>query len=112
MKPGSERGSILTFMASGIGAGILTLPYVCKEVGLGYGIILLFLGMISTLWSFSLLIETYWTTKFKNVEHMCQAVGGKTLLWFYQIGILFLLFGAVIGFQVISKPSVIVNNRC
>jgi amino acid permease len=93
-------------VATGIGGGILTLPWVCKEVGLGYGLILLFLGMIATLWSFTLLIETACTTNIKNVEQMCEAVGGRTLLCFYQTGLVFLLFGAVVGFQVISKFSI------
>lgn len=103
MKPGCVRGSILTFISSGIGGGILALPYVCKETGLLLGLSLLVIGMLATYWSFTLLIETSFTVGIKNVEHMCKAVGGKSLLWIYQIGLIVLQFGSCVSFQVISK---------
>ena len=48
MHKGSLRGSIFALMSTAIGAGILSLPYVFKEVGIILGIIFLSIGAIST----------------------------------------------------------------
>lgn len=102
MGPGSLRGSVFTLMASGIGAGVLTLPYVCKINGFGVGLIMLTLGMIGTIWSCRTLAECAIAAKSKKYLQTCQILGGKKLAILYQLTIVSLQYGAILGFQIIS----------
>jgi amino acid permease len=102
MGEGSLRGSIFTLMASSIGAGVLTLPYVFKMIGFGAGIIMITLGMIGNIWSCRTLCECALAAKSKKYLQTCRVLGGKTIAFIYQIVIITLQFGCVLGFQIIS----------
>jgi amino acid permease len=103
MNPGSLRGSIFTLIATAIGAGVLTLPYVFKMVGLGLGALMMTVGMICNIWSCGLLKEAAFATKSKKYYQICQILGGKGLGIAYQVSIIMQQFGALVGYQIICN---------
>jgi amino acid permease len=103
MNPGSLRGSVFTLLATAIGGGVLTLPYIFKMVGLGLGALMMTAGMICNIWSCGLLKEAAFATKSKRYYQICLILGGKGLGIIYQISIIMLIFGALVGFQIISN---------
>lgn len=104
MGPGSVRGSMLALTATAIGGGVLSLPYVCQLSGAILGAILLILGYIATVWSFTMIIradeKTGGHAKMKEFLERC---GSKGLSRAYDIIVIFFLYGALLGYQVISK---------
>lgn len=80
------------------------MPYVCKLCGFAFGLIMLVLGYLATLWSFNLLIDANSKTggndTFKDFYQKC---GGKTLYVAYDIVVALTIFGSIVGYQVISK---------
>ncbi len=102
MGPGSLRGSIFTLVAASIGAGVLTLPYVCRTAGLAVGLILITAGMMASFWSLHLLIgaaEAYQTRRYLSI---CELAGGNLMGALYQVAICVQQCGAILGYQIIS----------
>ena len=56
MQSGSVRGSIFALCAVAIGAGVLSLPYVLKQVGWILGTILIIIGAVSGYVSMNMII--------------------------------------------------------
>jgi len=83
--------------------GVLSLPYVCKLCGLALGLILLLLGYSASAWSFSLIIKTdVKSGGFKSFKEFCLNTGGRKLMIFYNLVVIFTIYGTLIGYQVIS----------
>ena len=110
MKPGSLRGSIFTLIASCIGVGILTLPYICKMVGLIIGILLTTFGMLIAFWSFNMLIFSSETIGTRRYLNLCKAAGGDKLGALYQAAICIQQFGVVLSCQIIG--GTIISQAC
>ena len=84
--------------------GVLSLPYVCQLCGLGLGMIMLVLGYAASSWSFSLIIRTNSKAGgYNSYKDMCIGTGGKKLMIFYNLVVIFTIYGTLIGYQVISK---------
>mmetsp|Transcript_17008 Transcript_17008/g.23793 ORF Transcript_17008/g.23793 Transcript_17008/m.23793 type:complete len:581 (-) Transcript_17008:201-1943(-) len=58
VEPGSLRGSIFTLSSSAIGAGLLSLPLVIKNLGLLLGVSLIVVGALLALQSMNMLLDT------------------------------------------------------
>ena len=56
MDKGSLRGSILGMTCAAIGSGVLTFPYVYKQIGWVNGTVILFMGAFGCWWSLYMLI--------------------------------------------------------
>lgn len=106
MHPGSQRGSILTLIAASVGAGVLTLPYVCNMTGLCIGIMLITLGMLASFWSLHNLIFASEKFGTKRYLHMCKLAGGDYLGYLYEISICIQQCGCLLGYQIISGTIV------
>ena len=82
--------------------GVLSLPYVCKLCGLAFGLIMLLLGYVAALWGFYMIIKTNEKGgKFKSYKDLYETMGGKGLLRFYNIVVIFTMYGCLTGYQVI-----------
>lgn len=107
MDKGSFRAGVLSLTATAIGGGVLTLPYVCKTCGIGLGLIMLFLGFLSALWSFSLLVKANERAGgCKTYKEFCTKCGGRGLHLAYDFSVIFTIFGSLIGYQVIVADMV------
>jgi len=102
MEQGSVRGSMLALTATAIGGGVLSLPYVCQLCGLVLGIVMLILGYLATLWSFSLIISSDDKTGgHAGMKEFLESTVGKTSSRLYDLIAIFYLFGALTGYQII-----------
>jgi len=103
MEAGSMRGSILTLIATSIGAGVLTLPYLCKMSGFFSGLLMITTGMLASLWSLYLLIASAESLNTKQYYQICEKTGGRILGLLFHMAVFVEQSGAVIGYQIISK---------
>eukprot|EP00830_Metopus_es_P018069 TRINITY_DN6165_c0_g1_i2.p1 TRINITY_DN6165_c0_g1~~TRINITY_DN6165_c0_g1_i2.p1 ORF type:complete len:478 (+),score=37.77 TRINITY_DN6165_c0_g1_i2:58-1434(+) len=107
MEPQSVRASMLALAVTAIGGGVLSLPFVCKLCGLVFGIILLILGYATSMWSFSMIIgvtERIGTTR--SFKEFCLKTGGNKLMLFYNMTVIFTIYGTLIGYQVIISTLI------
>ena len=79
MSAGSMSGSIFTFSAAAIGAGVLALPYVFAQSGYVLGIIFMLTGAIAALWSNKLLAHAAIESKSSTYSEVAEKAGGKPL---------------------------------
>ena len=56
MDKGSLRGSILGMTCAAVGSGVLTFPFVFKQIGWANGTVILFMGAFGCWWSLYMLI--------------------------------------------------------
>jgi amino acid permease len=85
-----------------VGSGALTLPYICKMVGLGLGLVLITCGMLGSFWSLEILIEVSETLKSRSYSAICERTGGRLGLSVYNFAILSQQVGALLAYQIIS----------
>lgn len=101
MGPGSVRGSIFALCSAAIGAGVLSLPYVFKLNGWGFGILFLIIGAVSG--DYSNRILAYRACEFNERSYyklLVKAAGDK-MGRFMTIASILYLFGTVIGYAII-----------
>ena len=105
LTPGSMRGSIFALMATAIGAGVLSLPYVVKQSGLIVGIINLVGGSLISYTSMRLLTWACWRTKCWNYAKLISDTfgwfHGKILSWVIMIWTL----GSTVPYNIIISQT-------
>lgn len=94
---GSLRGSIFALAASGIGTGILSLPYVFGLCGWGLGLILFMTSAIATEISLRMLTHLAIKHNMPNYNKIAMMAGGQKLSTFLTGMILLYTFGKGIG---------------
>lgn len=103
IKPGSLRGSIFTLCAAGIGAGVLSMPYILKQSGFILGILIILIGAVSAYFSMRMVLVRAMQHKCKNYTDLATKAGGKPLMMFLQISILMYIYGACLSYQIVGK---------
>lgn len=100
MIQGSARGFIFSLVASALGTGVLTLPYMLKSSGLVLGLCLISLG--ATLCWISLAMLAYATFKENETEYfpLVTKVLGKKVAAIFSCLIAFYGIGAAVSFQI------------
>ena len=106
LKAGGLAGSIFTILASTVGAGILSLPYVMSLAGLYQGIIIFILGMIVSLYSCQLLVLAAEKTGKLTYESIGAELYGPKMRKFAEVNMIFNNYGTVIGYIVLLKDLV------
>jgi hypothetical protein len=105
LTPGSMRGSIFALMATAIGAGVLSLPYVVKQSGLIVGVINLVGGSLISYVSMRLLTWACWRTKCWNYSKLISdtfgSFHGKILSWVIMIWTL----GSTVPYNIIISET-------
>jgi len=79
IEKGSMRGSILGMTCAAIGSGVLTFPYVFKQIGWINGMILLCMGAFGCWWSLYMLIQRARHHNLLNYSQVTRKAGGKCL---------------------------------
>ncbi len=102
MDPGSVSSAAISLAVSAVGAGLLSLPYLCKLCGLIPGLILLVIGYFLSLWSFNLIIRSDQKSGgHKSFKDYCMSMGGPKVMLVFNLSLLFTIYGAMFGYQVI-----------
>ena len=76
---GSLRGSILGMTCAAIGSGVLTFPFVFKQIGWVNGTVLLCMGAFGCWWSLYMLIQRARHHNLLNYSAVARKSGGKCL---------------------------------
>lgn len=105
-KAGGLWGSIFTIMASTVGAGILSLPYVFNLSGLYQGIIVFVLGMIVSLYTCQLLVIAAEKTGKLTYESIGSELYGPRMRTFCEVNMIINNYGTVVGYIVLLKDLV------
>ncbi len=87
--------------------GVLSLPYVCKMVGLGVALPLLTLGFGASFWSLGLLVDVADRLQCRRFVLLCLKTGGGFLGGLYQACVFAQHLGALISYQIISSQFTI-----
>ena len=99
------RGSIFALMATAIGAGVLSLPYVVKQSGLIVGCVNLIGGSLISYTSMRLLTWACWRTKCWNYSKLISdtfgGIHGKILSWVIMIWTL----GSTVPYNIIISKT-------
>ncbi|OMJ86424.1 hypothetical protein SteCoe_12087 [Stentor coeruleus] len=103
---GGLKGSMLTILASTVGAGILSLPYVVNISGLYQGIILFILGMIVSLYTCQLLVLAAEKTGKLTYESIGNELYGHKMRTFAEVNMIINNYGTVIAYLVLLKDLV------
>jgi len=110
MRPGSLRVSIFTLVTTAIGAGVLSLPYAVKELGVGLGMIMMVIGACLAYYSLNLLSICGRKTHILNYGELIHHLYGQTGATLMNYVIVFYCFGSITAYQVIASqllPSAI-----
>jgi amino acid permease len=103
---GGLNGSILTILASTVGAGILSLPYVVNISGLYQGIVLFILGMVVSLYTCQLLVLSAEKTGKLTYESIGSELFGAKMRTFAEINMIINNYGTVIAYLVLLKDLI------
>ena len=106
---GGLKSSMLTILASTVGAGILSLPYVVNLSGLYQGIVLFVLGMIVSLYTCQLLVLSAEKTGKLTYESIGMQLYGKKMQTFCEVNMIINNYGTAVGYIVLLK-SLIPNS--
>lgn len=106
MAPGSIRGSILTLMSIGIGAGALTIPYALALTGFILGSLILVVCAWLTLFTLRLVVESSIATGVRNYVDLTRETLGAKAEKFVQLNQVVLLGGACVTFQIILSKLI------
>lgn len=100
---GGLKGSMLTILASTIGAGILSLPYAINLSGLYEGLIIFILGMIVSLYTCQLLVLAADKTGKLTYESIGNELYGPKMRTFAEVNMIINNYGTVIAYIVLLK---------
>ena len=103
---GGLNGSILTILASTVGAGILSLPYAVNISGLYQAIVLFVLGLIVSLYTCQLLVISAEKTGKLTYESIGQELFGPRMRTFCEVNMIINNYGTVIAYLVLLKSLV------
>lgn len=87
--------------ASGVGAGVLSLPLVFKNSGILLGVMLLLFGMIMTIYSMRLLIYCGAEVGASTYSETCEKIVGKRLRFMFELCINIYCFGTLVAYFLI-----------
>lgn len=104
--PGSLKSSIFNILASTMGAGILTLPYAINLAGLYFGIVLIIIGMIFSLYTSQLLIIVAETLGIHSYQIIGDKLFGNKMRVFTNINLIINNYGSAIAFLVLLKSLI------
>ena len=111
MERGSVRGSILGMTCAAIGSGVLTFPYVFKQIGWVNGLILLTMGAFGCWWSLYMLIQRARHHNCLNYSQVTRLAGGKVLERILQVSILMYMYATCLACTiVITQLFVLISN--
>lgn len=94
LNKGSLRGSIFNLCASAIGAGVLSLPYVCRLCGYVAGPVMMMIAAIAANVSLRMLAKNAVIGNLKSYSKICMLAGGKKLSTLLCILIIIFMFGS------------------
>lgn len=103
---GGLKGSIMTILASTVGAGILSLPYAINLAGLYEGIVIFILGMIVSLYTCQLLVLSAEKTGKLTYESIGNELFGPRMRVFAEINMIVNNYGTVIAYIVLLKDLI------
>mmetsp|Transcript_29763 Transcript_29763/g.72516 ORF Transcript_29763/g.72516 Transcript_29763/m.72516 type:complete len:531 (+) Transcript_29763:56-1648(+) len=119
VQPGSLRGSIFTLASSAIGAGLLSLPFVLKQTGLAFGVLICAAGAFLALLSLNLLLESA-DVIFRGrgmtggrcitYSQLVTEILGERSGIFLEAVLVVYSFGTVVGYFLVISASV--NSVC
>ena len=111
MEKGSLRGSILGMTCAAIGSGVLTFPYVFKQIGWVNGAVLLCMGAFGCWWSLYMLIQRARHHNLLNYSACAKVAGGRCLEITLQLSVLLYMFATCLACTiVITQLFVFVSN--
>ena len=111
MDKGSLRGSILGMTCAAIGSGVLTFPFVFKQIGWANGTVILFMGAFGCWWSLYMLIQRARHHELLNYSAVAFKAGGKPLQLTLQLSVLLYMFATCLACTiVITQLFVFVSN--
>ncbi|KAJ9449816.1 Vacuolar amino acid transporter 6 [Diplonema papillatum] len=107
---GSMQAGVFNIASATLGAGALTLPYAFRRSGLGLGVIVLFSGMLATVYSIKLLITVLeavryspaWTgpRNLDSYEDLTLHLFGRRTEFFVEFQIIAFCYGTAIAYIV------------
>lgn len=102
LKPESVRSAMLALTVTAIGGGVLSLPYVCKLCGFINGLLLLVLGYLAALWSFTMIIGADMKTGgHREFKDYCLKCTNTKVLRVFEYTTIFYLYGSLVGYQIL-----------
>lgn len=99
-RPGSIRGSTFNLCSATLGAGALSVPFTFQAAGFGFGLCLLVLGGMATVFSIYLLILARQVTQKPSYEDLSVFLFGKGMGVIVEVNIIVFCFGAAVSYVV------------
>ena len=106
LEKGGERNSVFLLCNAAVGGGVLSLPYMFVLCGYLMGYILMAVSAIAGTWSNLILARLAINHKKANYNEIVLLAGGPKLQKALQVMLLFYLFGACTGYQIIQTQMV------
>lgn len=106
LEKGSIRGSIMALCSAAVGGGVLSLPFVFVLSGYVAGIALILIGGLAGVLSNLLIARAAIEHNIMNLDQLALKSGGKCLQNSLQVIILIYVFGACIGYIIITTELV------
>jgi hypothetical protein len=106
LEKGGVRNSVFLLCNAAVGGGVLSLPYMFVLCGYLMGYILMAVSALAGIWSNLILARLAIKHKKSNYNEIVFLAGGPKLQKALQIMLLFYLFGACTGYQIIQTQMV------